>query len=66
MEVNFNGDTWRFVEDRCNKLLSNQLSILQQQDKSYKDLILAQGQILALKSILNLKPKDSPSATHQR
>jgi hypothetical protein len=68
VQVDFRSDTWRFVEDRCKKFIENQMSNLTQTDKSYKDLLLAQGQIQAFKTILALStpPALTAPAAHKR
>lgn len=54
MAVNFTGETWLYLEAKLKKAIENNTAICINPEKSYKDVLAAQGAILALKSILNL------------
>lgn len=54
MAVDFMGDTWKHVEAHVKRAIDNNQSITTSTDKTYKDILRAQGAILALKSILNM------------
>lgn len=54
MSVNFAGETWLYIESKIKQSIENYTALCLNPAKSYKDIIAAQGAILALKSILNL------------
>lgn len=54
MSANFNDETWKFVESELVKGIQNQTQVCTSGDKSYKDVLRAQGAIAALKNVLNL------------
>ena len=54
MSVNFNDETWKYVETEIVKGIENMKSVCTNADKSYKEVLVAQGAIQALKTILNL------------
>jgi len=52
--VNFNDDTWKYVEEKVKESLARYTSVCTSTDKTYKELLQAQGAIAALKTILSL------------
>jgi hypothetical protein len=52
--VNYNDDTWRHVEAKLQERITKNLSLLTNFETSYKDMLRAQGEISALKTILHL------------
>lgn len=54
MTVSFDSETWKYVEDRLNKLLNQQKDVLSNYDSTYKDVMRAQGYTAALKTLLEL------------
>lgn len=57
MTVSFQTETWKFVEAQIDNLIKNKTVICTNDKSSYKDMLLAQGAIAALKTI-----KDLPNA----
>jgi len=56
--VNFNDDTWRYIEAKLQEGLKKQQSLLHDYDTSYKDLLRAQGATTMLRNLL-LLPQES-------
>lgn len=54
MSVNFHDDTWKYVENELVKNIENMRAVCTNPAKSYKEVLVAQGGIQALKTILNL------------
>jgi hypothetical protein len=52
--VNYNDDTWRHVEVKLKERIAKNQSLLTSFETSYKDMLRAQGEIAALKTILQL------------
>lgn len=53
MAVNFNDETWKYVEALCEDSMKRQISLCIQPDTTWEQVLQARGQILALKGILN-------------
>ena len=67
MAVNFNDDTWKFVETKVSEMLNNAISVCTDGNKSYKEVLQAQAKIAAYKSILNLpRVNEAIAATRGR
>lgn len=54
MAVSFTNETWAFIEAQIDGVIKNKAAICTNSQSSYKDLLLAQGAIAALKTIKNL------------
>lgn len=52
MAVNFNDDTWRYIEAKLEERIKKQQSLLNDYGTSYKDLMRAQGATAMLRSLL--------------
>ena len=52
--VNFQSDDWAFVKDHVENLLKDYRTFLENPDKTYKEKLIANGKIIALKLVLNL------------
>lgn len=52
--INFNEEVWKLVVQRCEEQLANQRAILELPERSYKEKLIANGQVMALKTLLKL------------
>ncbi len=52
--VTFRTEDWMLVQSKAEEMLKNQRDILENPNKTYKEKLIANGQILALKTIINL------------
>jgi len=66
MAVNFQGETWRYVEDQLNKFIGHNTAICISPDKTHEEIIRAQGAIQALKTILNLPQEPKLLAAYRK
>lgn len=52
--VNFRSEDWIYVKSEIERLLQNQRDVLENPAKTYKEKLLANGQVLVLKTLLQL------------
>lgn len=64
--VDFNSPTWKYIETEIAKSLDQQSSVCTNFDKSYKELLRAQGAVAAYKTVLNLPQIAQSIAATQR
>jgi hypothetical protein len=58
--VTFKSEDWQLVQSEAEQMLKNQRDILENPNKTYKEKLIANGQVLALKRILNLPQNPLP------
>lgn len=54
MAVNFRSDDWLYVKKVLEEALTNQRAILENVEKTYKEKLVATGDIKRIKTLLNL------------
>ena len=54
MSVNFKSEDWEYVRVIVERTLENQRAILENPEKTYKEKLVANGQVLLAKTLLNL------------
>lgn len=52
--ITFLTDDWKLVKDYCETQLNNQRNLMENPEKTYKDKLIANGKIIALKELLTL------------
>jgi hypothetical protein len=56
MAADWRSDDWKHVEQEVKRLLQNQRDLLENPATGYRDKLLANGAILAYKTILKMPP----------
>lgn len=54
MAMEFTSGEWKFIKQEVEKAIENQRKLLEMLDKTYKEKLVATGQILAYRKVLNL------------
>lgn len=54
MSVNFRSDDWIYVKKVLEEALQNQRAILENAEKTYKEKLIATGDIQRIKTLLNM------------
>ena len=54
MSVSFTSDDWKYIEDEMKTHLQKQRALMENSDKSYRQLLEARAKIEILKTLLDL------------
>jgi hypothetical protein len=65
--LNFNDDTWKYVEQAINEQVEKRTAACVNSSTSYEDILRSQGAVEVLKTILKLpQTHQMLAATHKR